>query len=250
MKIAVCISGQCASKNKLTNLKRNRDRLKSKFPGADFFYATYNSFQPAFEKAFPNEKCLFIEEPNMHYHPYVDIDAADYFTPLYGLRKEWAKGLSPEKFNWTSHHTKQILIHSWLLEDMKKEGHDYDVIVRARFDTFIHKNAEPMKYVKDAYDTGIVHGFGVTKWQKFHEFYDSPMTGKHEVYMLDQMIIHRKDRINTKNIQKLHEEKKLHAAEWGWYQVLSHPYGGVHMNHHGFVNPDWSVRDEYLLDLK
>jgi hypothetical protein len=51
-------------------------------------------------------------------------------------------------------------------------------------------------------------------------------------------------------VYKLYKEKKLHAAEFGWYQVLSQPYGGIHRNHHGFVNHDKNVLDRFLLDLE
>jgi hypothetical protein len=64
------------------------------------------------------------------------------------------------------------------------------------------------------------------------------------------MIIHSADRFDTEMVYKLYKEKKLHAAEFGWYQVLSQPYGGIHRNHHGFVNHDKNVLDRFLLDLE
>lgn len=249
MKVAVCISGVCSSTNPLTSLQRNNQRLKEKFTGYDFYYSTYESFRPVFEKNFPDYDCKYFAEPEVKYHPYIDVLPEHHVSHYFTERVKWANALPPQKKAWTTHHTKQILAHSWLLDSIDK---DYDVIVRARFDGFVHKKANFMPYIKDAYDNGTVHGFAVTRKNMFHEFYDSPMEkgSKHEVYMLDQMIIHRRDRLDTSMVYKLDEEKKLHAAEFGWYQVLSHPWGGVHKNHHGFINHDKNVLDEYLMDLK
>lgn len=249
MRVAVCISGTCTSSNPLTDLKRNNKRIKEKFMGCDFYYGTYESYKNVFETNFPDDQCFYFKEPEINYHPYIDVPKDAHVSHHFTERVRWAKSLSPEKKKWTTHHTKQILVHSWLVDQIDQ---DYDVIVRARFDGFVHKKANWMPYIQDAYENGTVHGFAVTRQNMFDQFYDSPMEKghKHEVYMLDQLIIHRRDRLDTSMVYNLHEERKLHAAEFGWYQVLSHPWGGIHKNHHGFINHDKNILDQYLMDLK
>ena len=81
----------------------------------------------------------------------------------------------------------------------------------------------------------------------FNEFYDSPMArgSKHESYLLDQLIIHRYDTFDPDNVLELHEQNKLHPAEWGWYQTLSYP-GVNHKNHHGYINHDKNVLEKFM----
>lgn len=45
---------------------------------------------------------------------------------------------------------------------------------------------------------------------------------------MDLLIIHPRDLFDKKRMWQLHEDKKLIAAEMGWYQVLSQPYGDNH----------------------
>ena len=51
----------------------------------------------------------------------------------------------------------------------------------------------------------------------------------------DHMIIHPMSLWSTKRVHELHENKKLQVAEWGWYQVLSQPYGDNHHSYYGGV---------------
>jgi len=243
MKVAVCISGIIKLGNKRGNLQKYNQRIKEKFPDADFYYATWSNFTDAFNENYPNETGYFYEEPEIPYHPYIDLKPEDAVSHHFVPRIDWAKSLSSEKKAWTSHHTKQLLIHAYLLKQIP----EYDVIVRARFDSFINKKADFAPYVKDTYDTGKVHGFAVTRANMFNEFYDSPMArgSKHESYLLDQLIIHRYDTFDPDNVLELHEQNKLHPAEWGWYQTLSYP-GVNHKNHHGYINHDKNVLEKFM----
>lgn len=248
MRIAVLVTGQVKTGHPLGDIVKNNKRMKEIFSDADFYYGTWDNFKGEFEKNFPKEKCYYFQEPKVHYHPYIDVPEDAHISPHFTARVAWAKNLNNEKKIWTSHHSKQMLIHCMLLDKLKKE---YDVIVRTRFDAFIHRKANFTPYIKDAYETGTAHGFAVTRQNMFAQFYDSPMEKghKHEVYMLDQLIIHKATNINTNDVYKLFEDKKLHAAEFGWYQILGLPYNG-HKNHHGFVNHDKNILDKFLLDLE
>lgn len=244
MKIAVCISGACASKRDDGCLVSNNKLIKSKFPTADFYYATWDRFKPTFEENFPDEKCLYFPEPKMHYHPYMGIAKEDYISDFFEGHVKWANKGGKKRLEWTSHHTKQILIHSWLVNTIQD---NYDIIIRARFDTYIHENANFEPYIQDSYKHHRANCFGATNWKLLHqlrEFDTSPKT-RHHVWMIDQLIIHPADIIDVNTVNKLHAEKRLHAAEYGWYQVISMPYGSTHRNHSGWVNPDWSILPEF-----
>ncbi len=245
MKIAVCVSGSFNTKRSDGCLINNNKLIKSKFPGADFYYATWDSYKPKFEKLFPQDKCEYYSEPDMHYHPYTDIEKKNYISKYYEQTVIWVKSGNTERLQWTSHHTKQILIHSWLIDKIKE---DYDIIVRARFDSFISKNADFSKYLDDTFKNNRANCFGATKWKLFDNLREMNTVkhgGKQKNWIVDQLIIHNSDAIDTNNVNLLHEQKKLHAAEYGWYQVISMPHGSNHQNHSGWVNPDWSIMDEF-----
>lgn len=250
MRVAVLVTGQVKSGNPLGDLKKNNKRMKEKFSGADFYYGTWKQFEKDFKENFPDDNCFYFDEPKVHYHPYIDVPNDAHISHHFTDRVAWAKTLNNEKRQWTSHHTKQMLVHCMLLDEIEKLGKTYDVIVRTRFDAFIHKKADFTKFLQETYDTGLVHGFAVTRQNMFNQYYESPMEkgSKHTVYMLDQMIIHKASNIDTSSVYKLFEDKKLHAAEFGWYQILSMPYNG-HKNNHGFVNHDKNVLDKFLMEL-
>ena len=247
MKVAVLISGIMKPNPKFPELMtRIIEVNKSMFSEADFYYATWDNEKnrKLFDTYYPEEECHYFNEPKIHYHPYTDVPKEYHISENF-KKKIKQFGSKPWFREWTSHHTKQHLIHCFLLDKIEMK---YDVIVRMRFDSFIHRKANFLPYVEDAYQTGYAHGFAVTKRSKFNEFYDSPESDKRmKDYMIDQLIIHNAANIDTKEVYKLHEEKRLRAAEFGWYQVLSQPYVG-HKNHHGFVNSYLQVNAEHMIE--
>ncbi len=42
----------------------------------------------------------------------------------------------------------------------------------------------------------------------------------------DYLIMHKEEHLNTKEVYFLHENKQLLGAEFGWWQILSKPFGG------------------------
>jgi len=52
-------------------------------------------------------------------------------------------------------------------------------------------------------------------------------------YIMDPMIFHPRDIFDHDLMWKLHNEHKLMAAEMGWYQILSQPYGDNHESVYG-----------------
>lgn len=222
MRVAVCVSGVCRGQ-----VKRNNERLKEKFPGADFYYATWDG-------SFPGK---VFQEPKPHYHPYVDIDPKHYTCPIYGDAVHWAKKGGAQRLAWTSHHVKQILIHFWLADTIS----GYDVIVRTRFDAYISKRADFTPYILDTYTNHRANCFGTTRPEGFDSLFEVELKGIHANWMLDSLIIHNADLVDRAKVDDLYQNKRLHAAEFGWHQVL-----GTHRNHSGWVNPDHSVLAKFV----
>lgn len=239
MRVAVCVSGACRAKGSLT---RNIERLKSKFRGADFYYATWDSYQDAFRSAFLDEECRIFPEPRSHYHPYFDIDPEHHVSGWYRKTVEWVKSGGKDRREWTSHHVKQILIHAWLADAIKA---NYDVLVRTRFDAFVSRCANFGPYLEDTYSSGRANCFGTTRPDGFDQVFEVDIApgSLHSHWTLDHIIIHRADAIDRERIDALYRDKKLHAAEYGWHQVLG---GNGHRNHSGWVNPDHAVLDKFL----
>lgn len=238
MKVAVCISG-------LVNgnfLKRNNEVLKQKFPNADFYYATWLDQRGMFKKHFPNDDCFYFEPPTMDYHPYY-ID--DFDTNHWRETKKWI--VKNNKTDWARHHTKQLIIHAWMLDRIEKE---YDVIVRTRFDAFAWRNetANFMQFVEDSFVNQRANCFAVTKKPRFQELYESDYVAnpKMRVWCLDQLVIHPRSMFNTKEVLRLHRNKSLRAAEYGWHQVISEPFGNNHRNWHGWVNHEKNIEKRFL----
>ena len=240
MKVAVCVSGLVKS----NYLQRNNRVLKQKFPTADFYYATWNDQRNSFERNFPGEHCYYYNPPEMHYHPYMDIK--DFTSSHWEETKGWI--VRANKIEWSLHHTKQIIIHSWLLNELKE---NYDVIVRTRFDGFIWKELEAnfTPFVNDTCSNQRANCFAVTNKSQFEKLYESDYVKnpKMKKWILDQLIIHPAGFVKKEEVDKLHQEGKLRAAEYGWHQVISMPYGDNHRNWHGWVNHDKNISPEFLL---
>jgi len=238
MRVAVCISG-------LVNgdlLKRNNEVLKQKFPYADFYYGTWTDQKDAFKKYFPNEDCFYFDPPKMDYHPYY-IDGFD--SKDWRETKDWI--VRNKKMEWSKHHTKQHIIHAWMLDRIEQE---YDVIVRTRFDAFAWRAdiANFTPFVEDSFKNQRANCFAVTRKPKFQELYESDydVNPKMRTWCLDQLIIHPRSLFNTKEVLRLHKNKLLRAAEYGWHQVISEPYGNNHRNWHGWVNHEKNIEQRFL----
>ena len=242
-KTAVCISGKVNSIRGQVGLSENLAKLRTKFPGADFFFATWKSERETFESSFPElvNSCLYVDEPVIEYHPYLGIVGET--SKFYKEEIEKTRRSSKDKIQWKSHHTKQILIHSLLL-DACVDAAKYDVVVRARFDSYVTNRADFTPFIEETRNSGKVNGFGITRWndrtkcRMMYHTESNDLNNSHSVYLLDQCIIHQRSRIDTDRVWELHRAKRLLAAEFGWCQILSEPWGRIHTNNHGFINHD------------
>ena len=227
MKIALCVSGIAGE-----NAKKNVERLQQQFPTADLYTATWRGYEDNYPVDF------VFDEPEIRYHcvldviPYPDVESERrinasgknaYFAPDHG--KHWNK--------ITPHWTKQILIHNYLLTKLP----DYDIIIRSRFDAVISDKIDWEHWVNTSFEDECAIGFNTRVWgyhTKVHELRDR--YPKEQFNLHDALIIHPRSIWDCEHIEQLHNDKKLQAAEAGWYQVLSeHPYNYFHYMYHGGV---------------
>ena len=251
MKLAVCISGAMGKSKRLRdNLKTNQDIIRNAtYPyfEVDYFLATWeNTISTALE---PN---FIYETPEMHYHPVMDTEP----FPTYKHKHYKSKVVGDDPVHHslkkkTLHRTKQILIHNYLIEEIENDG--YDMVIRLRYDSILNDKIDWKELIMKSYWSKKAMGFAIRykRWTDAHRLYDIPHIynskekpkpndgAEHSQdwnYSInDHMIIHPMSLWSTKRVHELHENKKLQVAEWGWYQVLSQPYGDNHHSYYGGV---------------
>ena len=253
IRVAICVTGLVRAQNKMGNPKRYGELHQERLGGdnIDWYYTTWEDQQEAFERCYPGDRNVYYyEQPQNHYHPYMDVPE-EVYSKVTHLYKDRVIHYSRQPENiqlWTGNHAKQILNYAYLRRDMNEAGREYDVYMRIRFDSIVNKRHGFEKWIKDCFETGTTHGFAVTKAGKFNEYYSHvPQVPKHRYYMLDQCVIHRHDQFDPQNAIDLFNKQHLMGAEWGWYQVLSHPEGN-HKCHHGYINHDRHVLTQFMME--
>ena len=258
MKIAICVSGIC----KGSSVQQNMASASEIFDvdPKDFFYSTWKGREKDCEKHNIKDFYTF-EEPVMHYHPLIDIPE-DIMPPVYKawqLRKMCQENSNPKIKKKIGQSTKQILGHSYLLEKIPEE---YDMIIRIRYDTYITPKlkAELKEWVNISYNESKACGFGLRTsrqrniniltrlphiWPDPHE--DIPHVSKDwGGYLMDPMIFHKRDMFNSELMLKLHNNNSLLVAEYGWYQILSQPFGDNHESFYGGAQLEAYLRASQL----
>lgn len=248
MKIAVLVSGLFTSIDNDIGIIRNNCRQKEKLAGIDFYYATYEQYRTGFFNLFPDEKnVFFFNEPIPQYHPYLDIPKELHLSKKYQDIIDFMKrDKGGKRLDWSKYHCNQHLIHSRLFEKVA-EKNKYDVIIRTRFDGYISKNADFIPFIEDSYKNQRCNCFAATKQNNFDQLSEVCMKKHpdHKRWMLDQLIIHPWSVLNPTKVESLYQDKLLHAAETGWFQILS-KNNMQHRNHDGWVNHDKRVLREHL----
>jgi hypothetical protein len=224
MRIAVCSGGQLRMSDDV--LKLTDRLLKDAFPTADFYY-------PVWKEDYKERKILdtfdgtveVIEEYDIDYHPYDD-------NPNVNMSWDYQKKIKNPNPIRHLHQTKQILNHNRMVRKYLK---DYDVIVRTRYDSII----SPVQNFSAGLD--LAREGCVVSYQAGgnHEFlhHEKIITGsKTEMISDGGLIFHSPKVWDCELVDRLDKEKRLLAAEFGWYQVLmenSKQYyryvGGAHL---------------------
>jgi hypothetical protein len=227
MKVAVCVGGQLRMEDDI--LKLTIDLLKDAFPDADFFFEVWKQDakdRPESLKFLDGTVHLF-EEYDIDYHPYEDNRTA---VDTYNFKK---KLLNPNPTRHL-HQTKMILNHDTMNKTYLR---DYDVVVRTRYDSIISSTESFDYYVKlchnGQYVISVMDFSGDRKKRKFFNSNGiSDHTYNHNTSRMvnDGGIILYPPKIwDSQAVDRLHNDKKLLAAEYGWYQVLVEATDSEHL---------------------
>lgn len=229
MRLGIFITGQLreseSSRSQVIQL------LQDAFPDATFVYGTWKTEDCNWLKHLPNgENVRLFDEFDIDYSPYID-------NPKVNMHWQYQKKLKKHNPRHL-HQTKQILQHNWL---MKEFGDQFDVIVRTRWDVIVSPFITFDNVVKECYNTPstisctvrgsfrrpFFHFYGRVDWKNSHVLYETEQGKKftrdfsnYKMLLDAGIILHRSEDWSTDLIDKLHSEKKLLAAEFGWYQAL------------------------------
>ena len=224
MKTAILITGQY--RPHVLNAKQLIGQMEAVFKTQIFFH-TWNSGVGKVPIEYHN-RLEYCKEPVVDYHPISDIE----WTGKHG---KWDKYLQGRLlYNKTQHQNKQILAYADLLS---KIPDDFDVLIRMRWDILVSKKVNFKPYLEKAYEEGPV-GFMV-RGNRGHPLDNLLDVPKDDImddwygYLPDSLIMHKREHFDIDLVKKLHKEKNLAPAEWGFYQVMSEPYGDIHTSVHG-----------------
>ena len=229
MKIAICISGIARG-----NITRNIEHLKLAFDG-DLFFSTWKEHENRMSSFYQSK---LYPEPEVHYNPWNECEQPCDIHRYLFYKREFDNVTPLSKQPKWLNATKQIIAHAYQVEDLPAK---YDMIVRVRWDTFVSKKTDFKNYIQDSYDNKRAIGFAIrgSRWPDVHKFFDiphtyhaddgpstfgpnSPLSSRDwQGYLNDNLILHPRELLDTQMIHKLHKEKKLLPAEFGWHQVLS-----------------------------
>jgi hypothetical protein len=220
MKIALCINGvyrPWVTPKPPNLLLAMKDVLKP----TDVFFHTWSEHRDS--NPYNTFHC---PEPVLDYHPVDDINLCDHDKFLSYRKNKTAH----EK---TANRSKQLLGYADLLS---KIPDDYDLIVRARWETIVSASFDYSKYMQKAINEGPV-GFMIrpNRGQSIHQDVQVSKNKSDDWYQFlpDALIFHKKQHYDINYVYELHEKKMLLPAEWGWYQIMSKPFGDIHTSVHG-----------------
>ena len=234
MKTAILVTGQYRPHVKDASLLIKK--MESVFKAPMFFHTWDNGVDKV-----PIEyhnRLEYCKEPVVDYHPISDIE----WVGKHGKWDDYRK--KRLLYSKTQHASKQILAYADLLS---KIPDDFDVLIRMRWDVLVSKKVNFKPYLEKAYEEGPV-GFMVrgNRGHNLDKLVDVPKddfrvgggTFKNIMndwygYLPDSLIMHKREHFDIDLVKKLHKEKNLAPAEWGWYQVMSEPYGDIHTSIHG-----------------
>lgn len=230
MKVGIFIGGQM--REDVETLKINLELLQTGFDTDNFAFAVWDDDAEAYSdflRTLGNVEVF--DRFDIDYEPYIE-------NPKAVLDYQYQKKLdSPNPRH--KHQTKQILLHNEL---MKKYGKNFDVIVRSRWDGTISPAIDFLDYIRETVETPCTmnictrddyHRSIITIGERAswdHSFLHHRSDETEKVYYLEcgetkmfldsGILIHRSQDWNSELVERLHNTKKLLAAEFGWWQVL------------------------------
>ena len=207
MKIAIGISGLYRNnvggngvRRRSVSVSSNLLEMKNKFK-ADMYYHTWDTELNKIPLEYRSGNFFTTPEPIMEYHPIFDKIPNDY--DLY-IRTRWDCSINPD-FDF----------ESW-----------YDVALNEGPVGFMIRTSGLNKY-----DFRNTKGHMIPKTEDINQHTDW------FEQLADNLIIHTREQLDTSLVYDLHEQHQLLGAEWGWWQIMSKPYGGtIHTSVYGGVN--------------
>jgi len=223
MKVAICVGGVV-----YPDSKPLMDALKNKFPQYDFFFGVWKGREDDISNKL---KAWSFEEHEPKYHPYFDVNIPGMSRKIGAIRQKMKAHPEMPMIAKAFHQTKQILMHSYMLDLLPPQ---YDMIVRTRYDIkLIDDSIDFNGLIARSYDNN--HAIGLAKrFPQNPKMFDPKNTTWHrywEQYLMDLIMFHPRKLFDKELMLSLHENQKLLAAEFGWYQVLSQPHGDTHQNY-------------------
>lgn len=214
MKVAVCFSGLVGP-----DASENVNRFRKSVP-YDCFFGHWSG-----REALGGVDSIELVEPELHYNPANGFVGDVPFGYKYFIRN----GLA-DRPEW-EHRTKQIMAHAMMCDLLPEQ---YDVVIRARYDTIVDPNIDIDYWARLAFGQRRAIGFYVPKGQNSkylqNAYVNEPDHPRALEHLPDHMIIHPRCLMNSELVFSLHELRQLIVAEWGWYQVLSLPFGKNHLS--------------------
>jgi hypothetical protein len=210
------------------------------FPDADVWYHTWDNKVHLLPDNLDETFILSCPEPEITYHPLVDTPTLPNVSERYTNKKSSEVGKENPAPKTRQGHL-QILGYADAVESIPP----YDLYIRARCDVEISTEANFKPFLEKAlegpvgfspYQPGILsHNLCLPEKQKMKIAWgDTPLGQardyhdwhKWHCWLCDQLIFHKREHFDPQHVWRLHEEKKLHPIEAGWWQVMSEPYGG------------------------
>lgn len=223
MKVAICVGGVV-----YPDSIPLMDALKNKFPQYDFFFGVWKGRENDVSNKL---NAWSFEEHEPKYHPYFDVNIPGMSEKIGIIRQKMEANPEMPMIAKAFHQTKQILMHSYMLDLLPPQ---YDMIVRTRYDIKLIDNSIDFNgLITKSYDNN--HAIGLAKrFATNPKMFDPKNTTWHrywEQYLMDLIMFHPRKLFDKELMLSLHENQKLLAAEFGWYQVLSQPHGDTHQNY-------------------
>lgn len=224
MNIAICVSGVNDKDSKIT------EQLRRWFPGQPIYYHTFTNRTNLVPQEF-HDRLYTMHYPKWHYHP-MEV------TPPSKHEKYGEYVKSKKMFDEFYFGIVPIIQHFDLL---KKIPLHHDLIIRVDWNTRLDRQVNLNHHLRYAYENGPVgfmtrkgrgsqfgsgHWSDVDKENKSDDWYG---------YLPFDFLIHHRKHACHKTFKTLLKEHKLYPNQWGWYQVMSEPFGDIHTSVHGLA---------------
>lgn len=248
MNVAICVSG-------IFRGSQQGIRVLREHFTAPVFQLTWDGKEPiGFQGG-------LVQEPEIQSHPIED----NALNQLTRKLRCYAKKMHTPLRERTLHQTKQILAHDAVLRRIPLK---YDTIIRIRPDTVLLPTADYQGWARRSLAETKAIGVGtrisrhddISRVERVPRKKDPPAHESQDWwrYVMDPLIFHPRALWDSARVADLHASGLLLPAEYGWWQVLSEPFGDTHECYYGaaqiekYMRPkDWyAVRDKSKMRLK